>query len=73
MWTDVFLFMKGARMYPRGFENAYAHEVERRKDEMRAAAKHNLERQSIQRRKTAALPKAILSILARILVIVFGK
>lgn len=51
-------------MFPSDLENAYAHEVERHKDEMRAAVRHNFENQSLKRRKFTALPMAILTILS---------
>ena len=59
-------------MFPSDIEKAYAHEVERRKDEMRDAAKHNFERQFVRRRRLTALPMAILSLLGRILAILIG-
>lgn len=59
-------------MFPSDLEKAYAHEVERRKDEMRAASKHNFEKQSIGRRKFPALPMAIVSILSLLLAILIG-
>jgi hypothetical protein len=46
---------KGAKMFPSDIEKAYAHEVERRKDEMRDAAKHNFESQFVKRRRLTAL------------------
>ena len=49
-------------MFPRGYENAYAHEAERRKDEMRDAKRHQLERQHLKTRRHVTLPLAILSI-----------
>lgn len=55
------------KMFPRGFENAYAHEIERRKDEMRDAAKQSRERQYLKRRKSVVLPVAILSFLSWLL------
>jgi hypothetical protein len=60
-------------MFPRGFENAYAHEVERRKDEWRDAARHNLEGKYFKGRKTSTLPITVMSILAWVLAIVFSK
>jgi len=60
-------------MFPRGYENAYAYEVERRKDERRDAARHNLEGKHFKGRKTATLPLAILSIFVWVLAIVFSK
>ena len=54
-------------MFFHNLENAQAFEVERRKDEMRDAAKHNLVRPNTKRRKSAALPFAILSILTWIM------
>ena len=60
-------------MFPRGFENAYAYEVERRKDERRDVARHNLEGKYSKGRKTATLPITILSIFAWVLAIVFSK
>jgi hypothetical protein len=59
-------------MFPSDIEKAYAHEVERRKDEMRDAAKHNFESQFVKRRRLTALPHAILSILTRILAILIA-
>ena len=59
-------------MFPSDIEKAYKHEVERRKDEMRDAAKHNFERQFVKRRKLVALPMAILNLVARILAILIG-
>jgi ABC-type spermidine/putrescine transport system permease subunit II len=59
-------------MFPRGFENAYAHEVERHKDEMRDAARHNLAAKYFKQRKKVVLPIAFLSILAGILEIVIS-
>ena len=60
-------------MFPRGFENAYAHEVERRKDERRDATRHNLEGKYSKSRKTATLSITVLSIFAWVLAIVFSK
>jgi hypothetical protein len=59
-------------MFPTGFENAYAHEVERRKDEMRNAAKSRLERRYIKNRTRSAWPMMILSILTRLLTGLIG-
>ncbi len=59
-------------MYPSDLENAYAYEIERRKDEMRAATKHNFERQSLKRRKLPALPMAILSLISLLLAILIA-
>lgn len=50
-------------MFPRGYENAYAHETERRKDEMRDAKRHQLEHQHLKPRRQVTLPLAILSVL----------
>ena len=48
-------------MFPRGYENAYAYEAERRKDEMRDAKRHQLERQHLKPRRHVTLPLVILS------------
>ena len=60
-------------MIPGNLENAYAYEIERRKDEMREAAKSHLVHQSLKRRKSPAWPMAILSILAWLLIIFIGR
>ena len=63
------LMVKGVvKMFPRGFENAYTHEIERRKDEMRDAAKKRRESRYIKRRKSMVLPIAILSFISWLLV-----
>jgi hypothetical protein len=54
-------------MFPSDLNNAYAYEVERRKDEMRNAAKSRMERDFSKKRKPVALPVAILSILTLLL------
>jgi hypothetical protein len=54
-------------MFPSDLDNAYAYEVERRKDEMRNAAKSRMERDFNKKRKPVALPVAILSILILLL------
>lgn len=54
-------------MFPSDLDNAYAYEVERRKDEMRNAAKSRMERDFSKKRKPVALPVAILSILTLLL------
>ena len=54
-------------MFPSDLNNAYAYEVERRKDEMRNAAKSRLERGISKKRKPVAIPVAIMSILSLIL------
>jgi len=58
-------------MFPKGFENAYAHEVERRKDEMHEAAKSRFERQYTRGRKPVVLPIAILIAIAGLVLVMF--
>jgi len=58
-------------MFPKGFDNAYSHEVERRKDEMRDVAKSRLERQHNRKRKPIVLPIAILSAIAWLVITIF--
>jgi len=64
--------LKGVKMFPSDLEKSYAHEIERRKDEMRAASKHNFESQFIKRRKLIAIPMTILGLLSLILVVLIG-
>ena len=59
-------------MHPSDLENAYAHEIERRKDETRDAANYRFERQHRKERKHIAIPIALLSILVWFLVALMG-
>ena len=60
-------------MIPGNLENAYAYEVERRKDEMRAVTNSQLVREALKRRKSPVRPMAILSLFARLLTILIGR
>jgi hypothetical protein len=60
-------------MIPDNLQNAYSYEIERRKDEMREAAKSQLARQARQGRNSSARPFALVSILARLLTILLGR
>jgi hypothetical protein len=59
-------------MFPSDFDNAYAYEIERRKDEMRDAAKSQMEHGFRKKRKPVALSMAILSILIVVSSVLFG-
>jgi hypothetical protein len=59
-------------MFPSDLNNAYAYEVERRKDEMRNAAKDRFGREFPKRRRVVILPMAFVSIIALILTIFIG-
>jgi len=61
------LIVKGVKMFFHNLENAQAFEVERHKDEMHDAAKHNLVHQNTKELKSTALPFVILSIITWIL------
>jgi hypothetical protein len=54
-------------MFPSNLNNAYAYEIERRKDEIHAAAKSQWERGTLKMRKPAFLPMVVLSILGLLL------
>ena len=60
-------------MFTRGFDNAYAHEAERRKDDMRDAANHNLARKYSKGRNSTVVSIATLSIIGWLLVILLGS
>ena len=60
-------------MFPSDLNNAYAYEVERRKDEMRNAAKSRFERGNPKRRKPVVLPVAIASIITLLLTIFISQ
>jgi hypothetical protein len=55
-------------MHPSDLENAYAYEIERRKDEMRDAANYRFERQHRKERKHVAIPIMLLGFLIWFLV-----
>lgn len=59
-------------MFPSDLNNAYAYEVERRKDEMRNAAKNHMERDFVKRRKLVVVPVVILSVLSLLLSVLLG-
>ena len=59
-------------MFPSDMNNAFAYEVERRKDEMRDAATSNWERKNSKKRRPRVLPMAILSTIIRMLTIFIG-
>jgi hypothetical protein len=60
-------------MIPDNLENAYAYEIERRKDEMRAAANNQLVREARKRHKSPVRPMAVLSLIARLLTILISR
>jgi hypothetical protein len=60
-------------MFPSDLENAYRYEVERRKDEMRDAAKDRLVRDLVKKRKSPVMSILILSLLGWLLSIMISQ
>jgi hypothetical protein len=59
-------------MFSNDLENAYAYEMERRKDELSAAAQSRLQRESLKNYRSRSLPITVLSILAFLLANLFN-
>jgi len=58
-------------MFPRGFDNAYAYEAERRKDEMRDVEKNRLGRKHTKMRRPTVLQIAVFSAITLRMIIMF--
>jgi len=59
-------------MFSNDLENAYAYEMERRKDEMSAAAQSRLERESLKKLGSRTFPMTAMGILALLLAILIN-
>ena len=60
-------------MFPSDLDNAYAYEIERRKDEIREAAQSNFVHQYLEKSQSPVWLVVILSILAGLLAIFLGS